>query len=141
MPRILLANELGGGLGHVVRLGPVVAALRRYGATVHIAARRWSLAVLPPGERHAAIPAPGLARSALGDLNAFNCAEFLARVGYSDGAALAEHVAAWRRVVGNADPYLVVSDFAPGALLAARILGIPAASPLFTPSLPICVKP
>ncbi len=128
MPRILLANELGGGLGHVVRMGQVAAALRRHGATVHIAARRWSLAVLPPGERHAAIPAPGLARSTRGDLNAFNYAELLARVGYSDGAALAEHVAAWRRVVEDADPHLVVSDFAPGALLAARILGLPAAT-------------
>ena len=130
MARVLLAWELGGGLGHVLPLGQLAAALRTRGHAVDLVLRDLSLA---PQALGPALDDPGLrlwqAPLWLHPLKSAaepSCfAELLFDAGYLDAGRLLGLVQGWRQLLAQLRPELIVADFAPTALLAARGRGLP----------------
>jgi len=106
--RILFAWELGGNLGHVMRMRTVARALRERGHDVSLHKE--------PSPRSSA---PDLPREPA------SYPEILLHYGFADPAALTDGVRRWRSLYAQAAPDLIVFDHAPTALLAARGLGIP----------------
>lgn len=124
MARILLGWELGANRGHAVRLAGLAESLRAHGHEIVFAVRRldvmrvqrvpdapiWQAPVSPRmlsgGQRVTGIPA--------------GMAEILARLGMDDADVVAAMVAAWRALFSAIRPDVVVGDFAPFLLLAAR---------------------
>lgn len=123
-PRVLLANAAGAGRGHVVNLGHVargfapgadfVAAL---GVQTHAA----ELAGLSP--KVIAAPLMSYTEAALADpLREGNStwSDYLAACGFADDEVLQHGLAWWRRCIVAQDISVLVADYAPLALLAAR---------------------
>jgi len=106
--RILFAWELGGNLGHVMRMRTVACALRERGHDVSLHKE--------PSLRSSA---PDLPREPA------SYPEILLHYGFADPAALTDAVRCWRSLYAQAAPDLIAFDHAPTALLAARGLGIP----------------
>jgi UDP:flavonoid glycosyltransferase YjiC (YdhE family) len=130
MPNILLAWELGRALGHAGRLKSLALPLIARGHRVSFALRDlvhtrrllhdlnvpkfqapfWQHRVegLPPGEA--------------------SLADILLACGWIDAGAVAALVDGWRALMQASRADLVVCDYAPTAVLAARSLGIPSAA-------------
>lgn len=115
---ILLAWELGEGLGHLPPLKAIAAAARAEGATAVFALRdpvqtRQSLAglgqILPAPFWPA--PAPAAASGTYADILAAN--------GLSSAANARALIAAWDAVIDLVKPDIVVCEHAPGAALSA----------------------
>jgi UDP:flavonoid glycosyltransferase YjiC (YdhE family) len=130
MAHIHLCWELGGGLGHAGRLKMLAQALLARGHQVSLSLRDLMhtnalLADLDvpklqaPVWLHQAVGLP----SPPGSL-----AEILLHCGYLEPAALRGMVAGWRAMFELLRPDLVVADFAPTAILAARVMGLRSAS-------------
>lgn len=130
MRRALLAWEGGGGRGHLVTLKTVAEALGdrfRFDAALcrldHASELEASCDSIYQGaylwyrEEH---------RKSRGGVAAATWGEFLADVGFADGAFLSRQIAWWQEVIRVRRIKLVVGDFAPCALMAARSLGVPA---------------
>lgn len=129
MSHIHLCWELGGGLGHAGRLKMLALALLARGHRVTMSLRDLMhthavLADLEVSKLQAPVwlhKAQGLPPSAsLADI-AFHC-------GYLQPSALRGMVAGWRDLYALLQPDLVVGDYAPTALLAARSMGLRTAS-------------
>ncbi len=128
MSRILMAWELGGGLGHSVPLSQIAAALLDGGHEVHIALRDLSTA---HGAFGTLARRPGLhlwqaplwLPTLRGLPEAATYAELLYRAGYLDPTRLLGLVRAWRSLYETLRPDCLLVDHAPTALLAAR--GLP----------------
>jgi UDP:flavonoid glycosyltransferase YjiC (YdhE family) len=130
MANILLAWELGRALGHAGRLKSLALPLRARGHEISFALRDlvhtrrllhdievpkfqapfWQHRVegLPPGEA--------------------SLADILLACGWIDAGAVGALVEGWRALMQAARADLVVCDYAPTAVLAARSLGIPSAA-------------
>ena len=125
MARFLLAWELGGGMGHVMRLAPIAHALHAQGHALHLVLRDLSGADAALGDLAASprvtlwqapmwlpqlrgLPAPAV------------YAELLFRAGYLDAVRLLALVRAWQALLDAIAPDLLLADHAPTALLAAR---------------------
>ena len=119
-PRILFAWELGGGLGHLTRIAPIARALLERGASVQVAVSDLARAAawLDPRIGLHQCPLAGSAR--VPALPQFNAAGLLARSGWLDAPALDGRLRAWDGLLDALDPQLLVCDFAPTGLLAAR---------------------
>ena len=120
---ILFAWELGGGLGHMLPMLPLVEGLARQGHSVYVALRELRRAAdvfARAGVRFLQAPfagsTPRFPRPAA-------YAQLLANVGFGDFAELFAHACAWRNLFKLVDPDLVLFDHAPTALLASR--GLP----------------
>lgn len=128
MPRILLANEFGAGRGHLVTLARLAAAfgpgfdfdaalarrdhegeLVALGATIFDGPRL----VYDSGRRRG----PGAVPTA-------TWGEFLGDLGFSNVDRLRDVVGWWRHVLSSRRIDLLLADYAPLALLAARSLGV-----------------
>lgn len=129
MAHIHLCWELGGGLGHAGRLKMLAQALLARGHRVTLSLRDLMhthalLADLDVPKLQAPVwlhPTAGLPPSA-------SLAEILFRCGYLEPAALRGMVAGWRDLFALLKPDLLVADYAPTALLAARGMGLRNAS-------------
>lgn len=127
MARILLAWELGGNAGHAVRLARLVAALHAEGHTTSLAVqrldafRRWRQAAGFAELRQAPVW-PGLLRQAgLPTLTGeATWGDLLAGMGMTDSGVLEYLLRAWDQLLADARPDLVIGDFAPALMLAAR---------------------
>ena len=128
MSTILLAWELGAGLGHAGRLKPLAAELLGRGHGVTLALRdlvhtRRLLDDLPvprlqaPAWLHKSVGAPSPAAS---------LAEILLGYAYLDPDALEGLVLGWRDLMRATGARAVVTDYAPTAIVAARMLDLPA---------------
>jgi hypothetical protein len=124
MARILLGWELGANRGHAIRLAMLGRTLREAGHDIAFAVSRldtmrghdvggatiWqaplSSRLLAGAARVTKVPA--------------GMADILARIGMDDSGVVASVVAAWRQLFTAARPDLVIADFAPFLLLAAR---------------------
>ena len=144
MSRFLFAWEMGGGFGHIGEMLPIARTLRARGHQVIFVVRDLAAAERTLAqEGFALLPSPPWTPSPQPRGNpSINLAELLYRAGYSDGTALAGALRAWREIFRLVAPDLLVADYSPTALLAARGSGLtsvaigigfylpPAASPM-----------
>ncbi|KQV82366.1 hypothetical protein ASD15_10020 [Massilia sp. Root351] len=152
MARFHLCWELGGGLGHAGRLKVLAAALLARGHEVSVSLRdlaqahglfsgRFSdpLRAAPgvmgargpqmPALRTPPLQAPvWLHRTEGMPPNHASHAEILLTAGYLQAEPLAGLVAGWRSIFSLLRPEVVVADYAPTAILAARSMGLRSAS-------------
>lgn len=124
MARVLLGWELGANHGHVARLRIIAERLIGEGHAVAIALQRLSgVAAFPPGctiwqaplwpRLLGSVPAPDEAAPAtLGDI--------LYRLGLDLPDGFAGLIAGWDAILKAVKPQVVVADFAPALLAAAR---------------------
>lgn len=125
MARIALVWELGGGLGHILGLRPIADALRARGHDVDWVVRDIVPTVTALGERPDRVyQAPAIMqRRARQEPVTF--AEILATLGYGRPDELGALIEAWQAVFDLRHVDAVVADFAPTALLAAGLSGVP----------------
>ncbi|MCY7270617.1 MAG: glycosyl transferase-like UDP-glucuronosyltransferase [Sphingomonas bacterium] len=125
MARVLIGWELGANRGHAVRLAELGTSLRGAGHEVAFAVQRidalsageaggsavWQAPVSPrmlvSGARRAEVPATGMA-------------DIIARLGMDERGIVAAMVGGWRNLFGAIRPDLVIAEYAPFLLLAAR---------------------
>lgn len=126
MTRVVFAWELGTFLGHVERDLAVAQRLRELGAEV-----RFVVASLDTAEKLLApagftfIPSPMLRRPSRRPRTPVNSSELLLDAGYDDADTVRAAVRGWLELWKLLAPDVIVNDFAPTALLSARIAGIP----------------
>lgn len=129
MKHIHLCWELGGGLGHAGRLKMLAMALLARGHRVTISLRDlMATHALLADLDVPKLQAPVWLHEAKGLPSSGNLAEVLFHCGYLEPTALRGMVGGWRDLFGVLRPDLVVGDFAPTALLAARSLGLRSAA-------------
>jgi hypothetical protein len=131
MARVLMAWELGGGMGHVVPLAQIGRALVARGHELHLVLRDLSGARQALGDLHGhprvvLWQAPLWLPKLPGAPVPLSYAELLFHAGYLDAARLASLVGAWAAVLRAIKPGLLLADHAPTALLASRLPGVPA---------------
>lgn len=129
MSRILLAWELGMGLGHLGPFLNLAPALLERGHTLHIAAREVAGAVRAVAGLPIAVHQAPLCLNNYRGLQEppLNYSEILMRFGYLDSVMLRGMLTAWRSLMQMTGADVVIADHAPTALLAARSLGLPRA--------------
>ncbi len=123
---ILLAWELGANFGHLARQLPVAHALHAQGHNPTFAVCDTTIATRllgPHGYRF--IQAPTIPAKPRLNLPPANYSEILLAEGFHDPALLKIHIHAWLGVFESIQPDSILLDHAPGALLAARIAGLP----------------
>ena len=120
MARVLFAWELGGELGHARRCLRVARELRALGH-----ATAFAFADLAPlaasGDPVEWFQAPALQRHANPSPSPLNASEILINRGFGDAMSVAGALRAWAGLLALWKPDLVVADYAPGALIAARL--------------------
>ena len=128
-PRILLANEFGAGRGHLTTLCRVGKAFGSgYCFDAALGARTHDDVLAPLNADIFDGPKLVYHRARRRGPDAVTTAtwgEFLGDLGFDRIARLREVLAWWRLVLTSRKVALVVGDYAPLALLAARSLGIP----------------
>jgi UDP:flavonoid glycosyltransferase YjiC (YdhE family) len=127
--RVVIAWELGTYLGHLERDLPVAQRLRQMGAQVQFVVSDLRTAE----ERLAPLgfsfwPCPPSPRSQRRAEHTVNFSGLLLEMGYDDATGVRARVRAWLELWKALSPDVIVIDFAPTALLSARIAGIPTAS-------------
>lgn len=130
MAHFHLAWELGGGLGHASRLKMIAQALLARGHQVSLGLRDLAqthnvLADLDVAKFQAPV---WLHRTEGMPPNQASLAEVLLTCGYLEPRGLAGQVEGWRSLYTQLKPDLVVADYSPTAILAARTMGIRSAS-------------
>ena len=122
MSNILLAWELGGGLGHLGPFGPVADRLVARGHAVTVAARDVERACAVFGTRPVQIVQAPVSHKTYHGLAdpPLSYSEILMRYGYLDAPQLSGLVRAWRGLLELTRADVLVADHAPSALLAAR---------------------
>lgn len=122
MANVLLAWELGAGLGHLMTLLPLAQSLCRRGHRVYATLRDLSRAnALFGGLEVSCIQAPYNTHrpaSPIAPVRTF--AQILYNNGFYDLPGLSERTEAWRQIYHSIRPDLIVFDHSPTALLAAR---------------------
>jgi UDP:flavonoid glycosyltransferase YjiC (YdhE family) len=122
--RILFAWEFGGDLGHARRLVPVARELRALGHEPCLAFRELSLLGPLARERFAWFAAPRLRPPAEINPAPLNASDILLNLGFADANGLTGALRAWLSFFALVKPALLVADYAPTALLAARIASL-----------------
>lgn len=120
----LLCWEAGGGLGHGVALTKVGHALQMRG---------WRAVLALPGDRTPAdlrtggltiCPAPrwsdGVSAGPQKKQSSASLGDVLAQLGLQSAECVRRQIAGWHQLFASYSPDLIVADFAPGAVLAAR---------------------
>ncbi len=130
MGNVVCCWELGGFLGHISRFVPLANALEKKGHHVDFILRDLSRAHLLIKSKHVNIyQAPVWLLKAVGlPKTPVNFAEILQIYGYLDETGLNGLVSGWLNLFDKVKPDLALMDYAPTALIAARILGIKRAS-------------
>lgn len=124
MARALFAWELGGDLGHARRSIEVARALRGRGHEIAFAFA--DLTPLAPLAREHVewFQAPVLAPSRTPTRSPLNASAILLNRGFGDAVGLAGALRAWKGLFELWKPDLLVADYAPGAMLGARLAGV-----------------
>ena len=123
---ILLAWELGGNWGHVSRDLPVLCRLQSGGHNVLYAVRDETISSsLSASVDIQCIAAPTGAAISRMPRNLAGYAGILFADGFGDAAILRERITGWRHLFTEHQIDVVVSDYAPSVLLAARVAKIP----------------
>lgn len=123
---ILLAWELGGNWGHVARDLPVLRQLQAEGHHVIYAVREQHLATVQSMAIGIhCVAAPSGAKPHGMPRNLAGYAAILFADGFADATILDQRLTGWMRLFAEHATDVVVSDYAPGALLATRMSAIP----------------
>lgn len=123
--RILLTCEMGGGLSYGYRMAALARQFVANGYEVHVAAPpRIPVRLAFTGIEAVFHCSPTL-RSTGAEGYAVSYADVLLRSGWSDPAQLVAALQAWGRLIRSVMPDLMVVEFAPTAMLAARSAGVP----------------
>lgn len=126
MSRILLAWELGANYGHVGALRAYARVLRDAGHDcVFVVRELQSAQVLGLHELGPVLQAPLAASSRRAVAVQTSYATLLHNTGFDDSTALAARLRAWRTLFETLDIDAVAMNYAPTALLAARLLQLP----------------
>src|SRR5258706_11647230 len=128
MARILFAWEFGGDLGHVRRLLPIARELRRLGHEAAFVFRDLALLGAHAGEGFEWFQAPLLRLPPLQSASPLSPSDVLLNLGFADAAGITGALFGWRGLFALWQPDLVVADYAPGGLLAARMCVVPTAA-------------
>jgi len=121
---ILMIWELGGAMGHLVRLLPIAQRLLAQGHQVRLALQTTRHHSLVP-ETIGLLPVPLLPPSRQPISQPVSIADILFNAGVTEPAALAAQVRTWRGLVEAVAPDAIVLDYSPTALLALQGFGIP----------------
>jgi UDP:flavonoid glycosyltransferase YjiC (YdhE family) len=125
MATILFSWQLGGGLGHLMQMAPLVQGLARQGHRVFLALR--SLSNIPSELRQPQVvlfQAPFKHDGRVNSRSIASFAQILVNTGFGNDDELSGLASAWRNLLRMVNPALVIFDHSPLALLAAR--GLPA---------------
>ena len=125
MARILCAWEFGGDLGHVRRLLPIARELRRLGHEAAFVFRDLAPLGAHADEGFEWFQAPLMRLPATQNLSPLSPSDVLLNLGYADAPGISGALLGWRALCVLWQPDLVVADYAPGALLAAHMRGVP----------------
>lgn len=130
MSRILYAWELGGGFGHIQAFLPLAKSLKEAGHDVTFVSKdllNAESALNRQGFR--TLQAPIFQGKLVGlPEPPASFSEILLRLGFLREEHLAGLVKAWLELFRLLTPNLIIADYGPAALLAARIAEIPAAT-------------
>jgi hypothetical protein len=128
MKKILIAWELGAGLGHVSRVAALARTLASNCLNVHVALRDLSDSSLTVWPSDMCLhQAPVCFRVPTQFSHPATYAEVLYTNGYHNPRVLDGLTAGWTTMLELIDPDLVIVDHAPTAILATKIMGIPCA--------------
>lgn len=119
--------QLGANYGHLGQDLPIAEALRETGIDVSFAISNMRLAaerLAPRGFRYVMAPVPPTVQNPPFALGSF--AEILLTTGFADQLTLNGLVHGWRQLFDLIRPDALILDYAPVALLAARLSGRPA---------------
>jgi UDP:flavonoid glycosyltransferase YjiC (YdhE family) len=123
---ILLAWELGGGMGHLAPHSSLVQSLLERGHTIHVASRDVGRAgIVFEGMPIHYWPVPltlDLPRRIFQPT--VSMAHILHNVGFANVTDVTMRIAAWRNLFSAINPDVLLADYSPTALLAARGSGI-----------------
>jgi hypothetical protein len=121
MATVLIAWELGGGMGHLSQLRPIALALMTRGHRVVGVFRDLERVPIVFGDdtiEYVQSPAKRTGSARFHPPGTY--AEMLANIGFGDAMELQALLAAWRTLYDLVGPDLVICDHSPTALLAAR---------------------
>ena len=140
--RALLAYECGYGLGHLIRLAEIARRLRRHGIESVLASYRLDDAdqFADAFDRVVQGPVwPSYFASERALLTGYgpSFATALVNMGFHVSRYVAINQRAWATIIDDARPFVIVADFAPGAVLAAkgRCPSLQVGGPFSTPAL------
>ena len=127
MSRILLCWELGGNLGHLMRLLPVARGLRLRGHEViwALPGNQPQALALVQAEGFAGMLGPAWSTGRRDASLSQTYGQNLLRNGYHHRESLAQHLLAWRGLIQALKPDRLIAEHAPTALLATRATGLP----------------
>ena len=119
MARILYAWELGGGLGHLTRIYPILLALERRGHQVTAAIReRGQIEKLWPGRQASVHRAPHKTQPTAYETHPVKYyVDILNNIGWGEAKELKVLLFGWRELYGQVQPDFVIHDHSPTALL------------------------
>jgi len=126
MARVAFAWELGGALGHAMACNDLAQALRARGHRIAFMFRELhGLSYLSAIAAHDIFQAPVSVSEGQGATSIpSSFADIMLGCGYDRPQHLAGLLAAWLALFERWKPDLVVADFSPTALLAARVMGL-----------------
>ena len=127
MAHVLLGWELGANRGHALRMAALGSALREVGHQVSFAVQRIdalseSEAAGSPVWQAPVTPRLLISGSRFGASATAGMADILARMGFDDGGIIAAMINGWHQLIAAIRPDVLIADFAPFLLLAARRL-------------------
>ena len=125
MAHVLIGWELGANRGHAVRLQILGEALRAAGNEVSFAVQRIDALSAAEAGGSPVWQAPLTPRllisgSRFGGHATTGMADILARLGFDDGAIVSAMINGWQRLIAAIRPDVVIAEYAPFLLLAAR---------------------
>ncbi len=117
-PVVLITWELGGGLGHLVRLARIGERLHADGARLIVASR--DVAAAQRWFPHSPCISAPLLAAALAYPNAGTLAEVFVNIGLGEIQTARALSDSWGALIGHIAPDVMVMDFSPSALLASQ---------------------
>ena len=125
MAHVLIGWELGANRGHAVRLHQLGVALRKAGHEVSFAVQRIDALSVQEAGGSPVWQAPLTPRllisgSRYGGHATTGMADILARLGFDDSGIVTAMINGWQRLIAAIRPDVVIAEYAPFLLLAAR---------------------
>jgi len=121
MAKILLANQWGGGVGHVNKLHPLALALQQRGHDVTLALPDLPAArAVVAGASYRLLQAPVWRGNLLPRKTTRSFADIMANQAFAGVGTLSILADAWWQLLQLVQPDLVIADYAPVLCLAAR---------------------